>query len=102
MIRDESRKQKEVVRKITELANREYGGDLVRMFDAYDKNGEGKGGSSELRELLKDAGIGSSLTRSIYARGIVSELDSDGDGEISKEEFKIGLSTFGKPKDATK
>ncbi|KAL7231527.1 hypothetical protein ACSBR2_009722 [Camellia fascicularis] len=54
-----------------------------RIFKRFDANGDGKISSSELGDALK--GLGSVTTDEI--KRMMVEIDTDGDGYISFEEF---------------
>jgi len=80
----------ELKSKVSKLVDQKYGGDWDRAFRHY----AAKGGSGSLVEkddllvLLEDADIGNWMTRGAWADGIIEELDSSGDGKISKPEFQ--------------
>ncbi|KAL4568850.1 hypothetical protein LXL04_024467 [Taraxacum kok-saghyz] len=57
--------------------------DRDRIFGKFDANGDGKISSNELGESLKTLG---SVT-SEEVKTMMEELDTDGDGFISYEEF---------------
>ncbi|KAM7520315.1 hypothetical protein LguiB_019277 [Lonicera macranthoides] len=57
--------------------------DRERIFKRFDANGDGKISSSELGEALKTLG---SVTSEEVQR-MMTEIDTDGDGFISFEEF---------------
>ncbi|KAK9683119.1 hypothetical protein RND81_10G118000 [Saponaria officinalis] len=57
--------------------------DRERIFKRFDTNGDGKISSSELGDALKTLG---SVTSEEVAR-MMAELDTDGNGFISFEEF---------------
>lgn len=85
----------ELKQKITTLIDTKYGGDWTKAFNHY----AGLSGSSglvereDLLQLLKDAQIGSWLTRGAWADGIVEELDTNADAAISWSEFESVLKT---------
>lgn len=54
-----------------------------RIFKRFDANGDGKISSSELSDTLKTLG---SITDDEIKR-MMAEIDTDGDGSISFEEF---------------
>ncbi|NP_001412896.1 polcalcin Nic t 1 [Nicotiana tabacum] len=58
--------------------------DRERIFKRFDLNGDGKISSAELGETLKMLG---SVT-SEEVQHMMAELDTDGDGFISYEEFE--------------
>ncbi len=58
---------------------------LKQAFDLFDRDGGGSISSSEIKEVL---GIGKTFDEKIWDE-IISEVDIDGDGEISYNEFKI-------------
>ena len=83
----EEQKQ-EIDDKVTALVANRFGGDYRAAFAHYDADGNGTIDKDELKVLLKDAGIGSGLTRWAWAKGIMGEVDTSGDGAISWEEFE--------------
>ena len=66
---------------------------MRKLFDRYDRDGDGKINKQELGQLLKDIDIGNALTRSAWVRGIIDKLDSNHDNSIAWDEFHnvIGL-----------
>lgn len=67
------------------MASRNSNGDEVKkIFDKFDKNGDGKISSSELKDILHSLG---SMTSPDEVKRIMSEIDKDGDGVISLDEF---------------
>ncbi|MFT3765786.1 MAG: EF-hand domain-containing protein [Minicystis sp.] len=86
------RNQEELVSKIRGLLLRQTGktdrDSMQKLFKSYDKDGNGRIGSRELEQLLKDADVGNGFTRGMWVDGIIKKLDSGRmDGEISWEEF---------------
>ncbi|CAH1413453.1 unnamed protein product [Lactuca virosa] len=57
--------------------------ECERIFGKFDANGDGKISSAELGESLKTLGSVSAEE----VKTMMDELDTDGDGFISKEEF---------------
>lgn len=57
--------------------------DREKLFKRFDANGDGKISSAELGEALKT--LGSATTEEIQR--MMAEIDTDGDGFISYEEF---------------
>ncbi|MBA0802888.1 hypothetical protein Gohar_013150, partial [Gossypium harknessii] len=57
--------------------------DLERIFKRFDANGDGKISSAELGDALKTLG---SVTPEEVSR-MMSEIDTDGDGFISYDEY---------------
>ena len=86
-----SKEQEELVQKVQALMNKRFGSANAearrKLFDAYDRDGDGKIGSSDLESLLKDAGIGNALTRGAWIKGIISAMDTSGDRLIDWDEF---------------
>jgi calcium-dependent protein kinase len=58
--------------------------NLTSAFGLFDKDGSGKISASELRQVL---GLSTNYDNKIWKK-IISEVDLNGDGEISYEEFK--------------
>jgi Ca2+-binding EF-hand superfamily protein len=83
--------RKELQDKVNRLVAARFGSDYDRAFGHYDRSKDGTISRDELLTLLVDAGIGSWLTRGIWADGILAELDADKDGKISKAEFQAIL-----------
>lgn len=84
-----SEEQKQAVDdKVTALVATRFGGDYRAAFAHYDAYGNGTIDKDELKALLKDAEIGSGLTRWAWAKGIMAEVDTSGDGAISWAEFE--------------
>ena len=80
------RQKQELEEKVSALVGTQFGGDYSIAFQHYaDRNG--KVGKDGVKALLRDAGIGSILTRWAWANAVVAELDGDGDGVISWPEF---------------
>ena len=86
-----SKEQQELVDKVKALMSGKFGGTdaaaMRRLFDAYDRDGDGKIDPGELEGLLKDAGVGNGLTRGAWIKGIVGALDTSGDRKIDWDEF---------------
>jgi len=82
--------RRELVEKVSSLVASRFGGDYRAAFGHYDTDGDGLVSKDELKALLKDAGIGSGLTRWAWATGVIDELDADGDGHISWAAFEGG------------
>jgi Ca2+-binding EF-hand superfamily protein len=80
--------RQEVDDKVTALVRSRFGGDYRAAFAHYDSDGSGAIDRAELTALLKDAGIGSGLTRWAWAKGILEEMDTDADGGISWAVFE--------------
>lgn len=84
----ESQRQ-ELMDRVSRLVAARFGGDYRKAFDHYDDDKRDGGiNRTELERLLKDAGVGSWLTRGAWADGIIAELDADKDGSISAAEFE--------------
>lgn len=80
--------RQELDEKVTALVGTRFGGDYRAAFDHYDADGNGEIDSDELKALLKDAGVGSGLTRWAWAKGVMEEADADQNGTISWAEFE--------------
>lgn len=57
---------------------------LKQAFDLYDKDGSGAISTSELKDVL---GVGGQISEEVWEK-IIKEVDENGDGEVSLEEFK--------------
>ena len=80
--------KRELEEKVTALVAARFGGDYRAAFTHFDANGDGVIDNDELKALLKDAGIGSGLTRWAWAKGVMDEADTDKSGTISWAEFE--------------
>jgi hypothetical protein len=79
--------QKQVLReKVSTLVDAKFGGDYASAFRRY-ADRDGKVGKDAVKALLRDAGVGNSLTRWAWAGAVVAELDVDRNGSISWPEF---------------
>ncbi|KAJ7964505.1 Calcium-binding protein [Quillaja saponaria] len=58
--------------------------EVKKIFDKFDKNGDGKISTSELKEMFRTLG---SETTSDELKRMMSELDKNGDGYIDLKEF---------------
>mmetsp|Transcript_17591 Transcript_17591/g.19798 ORF Transcript_17591/g.19798 Transcript_17591/m.19798 type:complete len:173 (+) Transcript_17591:1079-1597(+) len=61
---------------------------LKQAFQLFDRDGGGTISSTEVKEVL---GVGKAFDEKIWDE-IIGEVDIDGDGEISYEEFKLMMS----------
>jgi Ca2+-binding EF-hand superfamily protein len=80
--------RRELEEKVTALVAAQFGGDYRAAFDHYDADRDGSISDAELKTLLKDAGVGSGLTRWAWAEGVMDEADRDGNRSISWAEFE--------------
>jgi Ca2+-binding EF-hand superfamily protein len=80
--------KRELEEKVTALVAARFGGDYRAAFTHFDANRDGVIDNDELKALLKDAGIGSGLTRWAWAKGVIDEADADTSGTISWAEFE--------------
>ncbi|HEU4536337.1 MAG TPA: EF-hand domain-containing protein [Polyangiaceae bacterium] len=90
-----SKEQDELVQKVQALLRQRYGDEgpesMRKLFDAYDRDGDGRVGGDELEQLLKDAGVGNGLTRGMWVKGIIKELDQNRDQTIDWAEFSKAI-----------
>jgi Ca2+-binding EF-hand superfamily protein len=90
-----SPEQEELTHKIQGLLLRKTGNttrdSMHAMFKTYDRDRNGKIGPKELTDLLNDAGVGNGWTRGMWVDGIMKQLDTNHDGEISWEEFDASI-----------
>lgn len=80
--------RRELEEKVTALVAARFGGDYRAAFDHYDADRDGAVDDDELKALLKDAGVGSGLTRWAWAKGVMDEADRDKNKSISWAEFE--------------
>ncbi len=80
------RQKQDMREKVPALVRTKFGGDYTIAFGHY-ADRDGKVSKDGVKAILRDAGIGSILTRWAWARGVVAELDTDGDGRVSWPEF---------------
>lgn len=91
-----SAEEKELDQKIRALAKARFGDDsldsIKKLFLSYDADHNGKASRDELERLLKDAGVGNSITRSSWVDGIFDKLDvSPKDDQITWPEYVAAL-----------
>jgi len=72
--------------KVSTLVDAEFGGDYADAFRHY-ADGDGKVSKDGVKALLRDAGVGNSVTRWAWAGAVIAKLDVDRDGSISWPEF---------------
>ena len=60
-------------------------GKLKQAFGYYDKDGSGSISIEEIRDVL---GVGKAISEEVWQQ-VVLEVDANGDGEVSFDEFKI-------------
>lgn len=88
---DDARK-KELQEKVTQLVDRQFGGEWRLAFQHYAFFGSGDGVDKEgLSRLLEDAGIGNRFTRGAWTSGVLEKLDTNSDDSISWMEFQEAL-----------
>jgi len=56
---------------------------LKAAFEMYDKDGSGSISTDEIKQVL---GVGKDISEEVWQQ-IVKEVDANGDGEVSFEEF---------------
>lgn len=83
--------RQEVIASVAELVRQRFAGDYRKAFDHYDYDKDGKVGRDNIRDILADAGVGSRMTRGIWADKVLEELDKDGDGRVSWAEFESAM-----------
>lgn len=91
-------REQEIRDQIEALCIQRYGaaGDenMRKLFESYDKNGNGSLNQGELSALLADADVGNFVTRGFYVDGVFEALDVDPqNGEITWDEYKRESST---------
>ena len=59
-------------------------------FTFFDKDKDGTLNRSEIKDLLKEAGVGG-LIRGLVASEMVKGYDKSGDDTINREEFKVAI-----------
>jgi Ca2+-binding EF-hand superfamily protein len=84
--------QQQLVSAIGTYLDKNYGdhssASMRKLFDRYDKDGDGKIDKNELGQLLKDVDIGNTFTRGAWVRGIIDKIDTNADRTISWDEFQ--------------
>lgn len=85
---EEDDHERELKQKVGALVTNKFGGDYKKAFGHYDTDGDGAIGKSELVAMLADAGVGSGMTRGIWAGKIIDKLDSSSDKKIDWSEFE--------------
>ena len=80
--------ERELKTKVSALVANKFGGDYKKAFAHYDTDGDGAISKGELSDLLSDAGVGSGLTRGIWASKIIEKLDTSADKKIEWSEFE--------------
>ena len=60
-------------------------GKLKAAFEYYDKDGSGSISVDEIKDVL---GVGKNISERVWDQ-VVLEVDENGDGEVSFEEFKV-------------
>ena len=82
--------REELKQKITAFVADHFNGDFRQAFHYYSDHNNCIG-RPELIELLANAGVATHITRGLWAKAIIAELDADGDGQISMAEFEVVL-----------
>lgn len=76
-----------VIESVAKYVNRVHGNDWHKAFGAADTDDDGRIDGLELGDVLKRAGVGMALTRGTIVRAILKDVDTNGDGVISRQEF---------------
>ena len=63
---------------------------LRAAFNVYDKDNSGSIQTDEIRDVL---GVGKNITEEVWQQ-VVREVDENGDGEVSYEEFKMMMESL--------
>lgn len=82
-----SREVVELKAKIKSLVRAKFSGSYRTGFNHYDSDRDGKLDRGDLRRVLIDARVGSLFTHAMWINGILDQLDADGDGLLSWDEF---------------
>jgi Ca2+-binding EF-hand superfamily protein len=75
--------------------------NLAAVFNQFDANHDGQLGASEIAQMMAHIGRGSSMARNqLEADRILDEMDEDGDGGVSIDEFAthVTMGQLGKDK----
>jgi Ca2+-binding EF-hand superfamily protein len=90
-----SKEQEELVQKVQALLTKRFGNtnpeSMRKLFDAYDRDGDGKIEGRELERLLEDAGVGNAFTRGAWVKGIIAAMDENSDKRIDWAEFSKAI-----------
>jgi hypothetical protein len=88
--------------KIGQLTYSRFEGDLSAMVQWYDADGSGSLEVAEMEGMLSHAGVGSTITRPIWAAGILKSFDTGGrcqtpnvDGVLETYELENGFKLLG-------
>ena len=79
--------EREARDKILALLAKRFADDPKKAFAFFDKNHDDEIDTNELYDMLKEADIGNTFTRSRWTQAIIEKFDVDGDGTISMEEL---------------
>jgi hypothetical protein len=93
--RVQASRYQEMIDRVKALVDTRYSGDWKAAFAAY-AGQEDKLTEDGVKSLLKDAGVGTFVTRGVYAKAVVDALDQDKDGAVSVEELEAEFSKAGK------
>lgn len=77
----------DLIDKVTALVRSDFAGSWQLAWDYFDVNRDDRMSKVELTSLLVKAKIGNRMTRILWCTEIVNELDKDGDGMVSRDEF---------------
>lgn len=84
-------REQELREKVSTLVNERFGGDYQKAFRAYDANQDGQVDRAGLQTMLRDARVGSGMTRGLWADGIMDRFDTNRSRGIDWREFQGGL-----------
>ncbi|MFT7581279.1 MAG: Ca2+-binding EF-hand superfamily protein [Myxococcota bacterium] len=87
--------ESELVGKIQVLLRDRYDGvghdERRKLFEHYDKNGDGEIDAKELNRVLADAKIGNGATRGFWIQGVLVRFDANGNGTLCFDELEAIL-----------
>jgi Ca2+-binding EF-hand superfamily protein len=89
--------EQELKTKVRNLVESRFGGDYRKAFECYDRNSDGGIDRDEVMNVLRQAGVGSGLTRGAWADGALDRLDTNHNGRVEWREFQRQVAAASSP-----